>query len=741
MIQDLHMTGIIILLCGAAAWAAPSGLDPYIGFVYPAGGRQGTTFKVILRGQRLKTVDSAYISGSGVRASVIDYESGSGPLNAVQKEELRRRIQELVPLRMRTKVETKGTAAKPADAPAVVLPDLPELRNLDQLTPMQLRRVAEKFLNNAKRPKPPIAERITLEVTVDPNAAPGDRELRLHTPAGLTNPLVFQIGQIPEVNEPDTSDDNAPEPTPSQPPVVFNGRIMPGEVDHFPIQLRAGQKIIVAVQARKLIPYLADAVPGWFQAVAAVRDDMGKELAYQDDCGFDPDPALVFQAPKDGKYTIEIRDAIYRGREDFVYRVDVIDESLARSIFPLGSRGGVPIGSAGINKELCAQMALDYFGCAADPLPISREIEPNNTGKTSMGIKLPIIISGAISAPGDKDVFGFDGHAGDQIVAEVYARRMGSSLDSLLRLIDTTGRVIAWNDDYEDPEYGLLTHQADSYLSARLPATGHYFVQLSDAQGHGSPAYNYYLRIGAPRPDFALISSPSALNVAAGRSIALTVNAVRKDGWNGDIEVVLKDAPDGFSLSGAIIPQGRSQVRMTLTAPRGRFTDPIALQLEGRALINGKTVTHPVAPADNMMQAFAYYHLVQSKQMLVSVARGYLASPSLNMTSDRLNIPAGGTAQVTFQVRPAPSATAHLELIDPPAGITLQDVKTTSRGYTLTLKADEKHTGYADNLIIEAFTEVAARTAKGTSGQKQRVSLGVLPAVPFEIVRKGSSQL
>ena len=55
-------------------------------------------------------------------------------------------------------------------------------------------------------------------------------------------------------------------------------------------------------------------------------------------------------------------------------------------------------------------------------------------------------------------------------------------------------------------------------------------------------------------------------------------------------------------------------------------------------------------------------------------------------------------------------------------------------GVTFVLKADDKHTGYADNLIVEAFTEQNARRNGAATGQKQRVSLGVLPAIPFEIV-------
>ena len=116
----------------------------------------------------------------------------------------------------------------------MTLPDLPELRNLEQMTAAQLVRLADKFLNRQKRPKPPIAEMVTLEVTVDQDAAPGDRELRLRTPTGLTNPLVFEVGSIPETREPDKYEDESA-PSPMQPPVVFNGQIMPGEVDRFPL--------------------------------------------------------------------------------------------------------------------------------------------------------------------------------------------------------------------------------------------------------------------------------------------------------------------------------------------------------------------------------------------------------------------------------------------------------------------------------------------------------------------------
>ncbi len=115
---------------------------------------------------------------------------------------------------------------------------------------------------------------------------------------------------------------------------------MPGDVDRYRFEARKGQQLIVAASARELIPYLADAVPGWFQAVVTLYDVTGRELAYDDDYRFHPDPVLHYEIPKDGEYILEIKDAIYRGREDFVYRVTLGELPFVTSIFPLGGPAG-----------------------------------------------------------------------------------------------------------------------------------------------------------------------------------------------------------------------------------------------------------------------------------------------------------------------------------------------------------------------------------------------------------------
>ena len=50
-----------------------------------------------------------------------------------------------------------------------------------------------------------------------------------------------------------------------------------GEPVSFPGQ--QGQRLVISAKARDLVPYVADGVPGWFQAVLRLYDAGGKELA------------------------------------------------------------------------------------------------------------------------------------------------------------------------------------------------------------------------------------------------------------------------------------------------------------------------------------------------------------------------------------------------------------------------------------------------------------------------------
>jgi hypothetical protein len=330
----------------------------------------------------------------------------------------------------------------------------------------------------------------------------------------------------------------------------------------------------------------------------------------------------------------------------------------------------------------------------------------------------------------------------------VVSRRLNSPLDSLLWLTDASNHVLQRNDDYvlEDSHLykdtiGVVTHHADSYLMAKLPKDGTYYVHLGDAQHHGGEAYAYRLRVSAPQPDFALRVTPSSLSVNAGGTVAVCVYVLRKDGFDGEIEVALKDAPAGFSLTAGRIPPGRDRIRMTLTVPVAAPAQPVAVQLEGIAKIGGQAIHRPIVPAEDKMQAFLYRHLVPSQELLVCVQKARWPMPPVRLAvGGPIRIPVGGAAQVLFKTPRRPIwQEVQLELQEPPAGVTLHGVAVVSEGLTFQLRADKDATrsGLVDNLIVQAYREVTpARQGGKPAPQKRRTSVGILPAIPIEIVQQ-----
>lgn len=544
--------GVLVAISAALHGQQPN--EPRVGYVYPAGGRQGTTVTVTVAGRFLDGVDDVIVSGESVTARAV----------SIDKPMPQRQIVEL-----REKLRVLAEKADPSTRKEAI-----ELRQ----------RIAE---DTRRRANPTLSELVTLELSIAPDAKPGARFLRLVTPRGASNPLVFEVGELPEVSELLASTSPTAIPIPStvngrlvpgeDDPVRFGGRqglqYRPGDVDRFTFHARKGQPIVAGVAARALMPYLSDAVPGWFQAAVAIRDSSGREVAYADDHLFHPDPVLHFVAPADGDYVLEIKDALYRGREDFVYRV-----SVAPAI-------GAPPARAPADRD--------------------------------QRVRLPALVSGVIDPAGDRDAFSFTGKRGERLVIAVSARRLGSPVDSVLELFDPRGRRIAANDDAQDSAWGLSTHDADSSIAATLPMDGMYVVRVSDAQRKGGGEYGYRLRIGPPAPDFELRVTPSAIGGAPGASVTVSVEIRRIDGFDGAVALSLKDAPRGFALSG-VVPAGGQKAAATLTIPRAR-RQTFRLAVVGTATIGGRTVSREAVAADDMMQAFFYRHLVAADGLYVTV--------------------------------------------------------------------------------------------------------------------------
>jgi len=213
----------LLAVSAAPQQAVPLERPPYVGYVFPAGGARGSTFEVRVGGENVYGATAAVASGKGVAVEVTDSKEPESLLAGLQQKKKKKANQTV------------------------------------------------------------IDEIVKLRVTVAADAEPGPREVCLVTPRGLSNKRVFQVDPFKEVRESEPNNTAAAAASLPELPVLINGQILPGDVDRFKFAARKGQQLVVETSARALIPYIADAVPGWFQAIVSLYDPQGKEVAVADD--------------------------------------------------------------------------------------------------------------------------------------------------------------------------------------------------------------------------------------------------------------------------------------------------------------------------------------------------------------------------------------------------------------------------------------------------------------------------
>jgi len=732
---------------------------PHIGYIYPAGAQAGTSCEITIGGEVLDGVKEVLLSGSGIRTTVVKFNR---PLPMKRLNELRQYLEEARKRYAQTKGSLLGRFRNPDNVARILTEAGATEEEIKQFFKMREQK------NDPKRQvNPQLAEQVTVKLDVAKDALPGPRDLRLLIPAGATNPLPFCVGRLAESVKGDEvlgkTIETAKKVTQ---PVVLNGQLLPGQVDHYAFEAKKDSHLVIAVQGRDLIPYLADAVPGWFQPVVSLYDSKGREVAYAYDFRYSPDPILCFKPPKDDTYLLEIKDALYRGREDFVYRVTIGEIPFVTGIYPMGCRTGSSATAAitgwnlkrsqvildpgqteGIHPlpELSNGLVVGDVPFASDAISETDEREPNNDPQHARPMGLPVIVNGRIDPPGDVDVFAVPCGAGAKLVAEINARRLGSPLDSYLKITDGAGRQVAFNDDWEDKAAGLLTHKADSYILFTATTAGMYYVHVGDSQHKGGPDYTYRLRLSAPRPDFALRVTPSAVSAPPGGAAPVTFYALRKDGYQGEVAIKLNmPVQAGFILNGGLIPAGQDKVRATLTFPPDYVDKPINLSMTGHGTVDGgRLIVHPVVPADDLIQAFVYHHLVPAKQGLAVISGSWRGGRAVMdvLSHEPITLPSGGTGRLVLST-PAyrgggMQRDVQFELNEPPEGIVIDKTTYAPEGMVVAIRTDAAiKPGFKGNLIVEVFHETTGKEKDGKPGQKRRWSSGFLPAIPFKVVGK-----
>lgn len=168
------------------------------------------------------------------------------------------------------------------------------------------------------------------------------------------------------------------------------------------------------------------------------------------------------------------------------------------------------------------------------------------------------------------------------------------------------------NDD--DSQRGLGT---DSRIAFTAPADGDYLARVSDIRGYGGDAYRYSLTVRPPRPNFTVKIDAKDLTIGAGGGKEFTVNATRKDEFDGDIQVSFAKLPPGFHVTEPLtIQAGQSFARGVIyaeaDAPALTPENAKSATWEASALINGNTIKQKPKPLGELK-------LVERSKILVRV--------------------------------------------------------------------------------------------------------------------------
>ena len=171
----------------------------------------------------------------------------------------------------------------------------------------------------------------------------------------------------------------------------------------------------------------------------------------------------------------------------------------------------MPVGIGAVRLSTASGVSsLQLF--MIDDLPTDLDAG-KNTANVTLAAAQPLRAGVAVDGncePLAARYFRLSGKKGERVSIEIVAQRLGSKLDPIVRLLDSTGRELAFCDD--TPGLG-----SDCRFGYTFPADGECLIELRDANYDGGADYRYRLRVG----DFPLATNLFPLGARAARREAL----------------------------------------------------------------------------------------------------------------------------------------------------------------------------------------------------------------------------
>jgi len=466
----------------------------------------------------------------------------------------------------------------------------------------------EKQFAEAKSP----LQKLAVRFKVASDALPGVREVRLATPQGASTIAPLVIVRDPVMREfgDNNSIENAADFTI---PATLCGAIEKAEdVDCYAFNVADGQSLSFHVRCMKLQDVIHD-LQSHADPILTIRHSNGSTVAASDNV-FGADPFLYHTFDEGGKYFLELRDVRYQGNAHWQYCIEISERPYVRTIFPLAvaaastptpviPRGyglaatsiatlapvdaaatGVQMAKLDVSDQDGGETSVHAVQVVVDGGPFEMESElPDGTLDTAQLVALPAGINGVIAEKGEIDLFAFEAKRGEVYTFEVFAKRVGSPLDSHLRILDSSGKQLQINDDLRE---GKRTYADSKIENWSVPADSRYLIEIRDLNLRGGEDYSYFIKVTSAVPHFRLFADTDKTLLTPGTSGVIFVRAERVNGYDGEIQLSIDGLPPYVSaVAGRILSAPHVDGCIILSADAADTVDMANVEIRGTAKI------------------------------------------------------------------------------------------------------------------------------------------------------------
>ncbi len=392
----------------------------------------------------------------------------------------------------------------------------------------------------------------------------GTYTVRVKAANGLSNILLLSIGAFTEIVEEESRAGSLPHQNDSiekaqtlpSAAITVNGRLKGPERDVYRIPVKAGERRVFEVEARR--------VGSAIDPVIQVYDAAGKRIGRsEDDPSLSLDPRLELIFTKETFVYVEIFDARFSNQMQDFYRFKTGSYTYASEIFPLGGRRGeeveVMLNKTALKANLktkLGQVNVNLPDSPTLPFPFAVGDYPEAREPLAGAIQLPLTINGRLDKPAEIDSYEVPVKGGEDLFFELQARELGTSkLTGLITVYDESGKRLASAGDGPLPVDVAAVQVSsrtlgDPFLMFQAPQGATKLkVTVEDLAQRGGPHYAYRLTVRKAVSDIRATIITPFVNIPAGGTAIVAVDVERR-GFMGPLKVSPIHLPKGITVSG-----------------------------------------------------------------------------------------------------------------------------------------------------------------------------------------------